>query len=348
MKEFYLIRTFILATLSFIVTILWTPLLTAVLYKYKLGKQIRAKEVAPIFSRLHEKKAGTPTMGGVLVWGTTLILSIFFLYIGSITGGVMRNFNFLSRSQTLLPLGVLIASALAGLVDDFFDIFGVGHNGGGLRMKHRFIIYTLIATVGAWWFYFKLDWTVLYIPFFQVNLDLGWWFIPLFIFIIIATAFSVNEIDGLDGLAGGTLLTAYSAFGAIAFTLGKYDLAAFCAVIVGALVSFLWFNINPARFFMGDTGTMALGVTLGVVAILTNYVLLLPIIGFLFVVESLSVIIQVASKKIRKKKVFLSAPIHHHLEAIGWSEPKIVMRFWLISGVASMVGLILFLLDRVQ
>lgn len=345
MAEFYLIKIFVLATISFVITILWTPLVTHYLYKYRLGKQIRAKEVAPIFSKMHKAKAGTPTMGGVLVWGTTLFLILLFFYLGKIFNGLFSYFNFLSRSQTLLPLGVLVASALVGLVDDLVDVFGIGHNGGGLRLKHRFIIYTFIAAVGAWWFYVKLDWTTLYIPFVG-NFDIGLWFIPFFIFVIIATAFSVNEIDGLDGLAGGTLLAAFGAYGAIAFALGKYDLATLCAVIIGALIAFLWFNINPARFFMGDTGVMALGVTLGVVAVLTNYVLLLPIIGFLFVVESLSVIVQYASKKIRGKKIFLSSPIHHHLEAIGWTEPKIVMRFWLISGVMAIIGLIIFLLDR--
>jgi len=162
----------------------------------------------------------------------------------------------------------------------------------------------------------------------------------------VATAFSVNEIDGLDGLSGGTLLAAFGAYGAIAFAQGKIELAAFCGVIIGALLAFLWFNINPARFFMGDTGAMSLGVTLGIVAMLTNSALFLPIIGFLFVIESLSVIIQVISKKFFGKKVFLSAPIHHHLEAKGWPEPKIVMRFWIISAVMAVVGVILFLIDK--
>ena len=178
------------------------------------------------------------------------------------------------------------------------------------------------------------------------NFEIGWWYIPFFIFIIVGTSFSVNEIDGLDGLAGGTLLIAYAAFGVIAFVMGRYDLAAFCGVIIGALLAFLWFNIMPARFYMGDTGAMSLGVTLGVIAMLTNYALLLPIIGFLFVLETLSVIGQVISKKILGKKIFISAPIHHHLEARGWSEPKIVMRFWVIAGITAVIGLILFLLDK--
>jgi len=212
-------------------------------------------------------------------------------------------------------------------------------------MMHRILIYTAIAVVGAWWFYFKLDWDLFHIPFVG-NFNIGIWYIPIFIVVIVATAFSVNETDGLDGLAGGTLLAAFAAYGAIAFSQGKIDLAAFCGAIIGALLAFLWFNIYPAKFFMGDTGAMSLGVVLGIIAMLTNTALFLPIICGVFVLESLSVIIQVLSKKIRGKKVFLSAPIHHHLEARGWLEPTIVMRFWVIAGVCAVIGVILVLIDR--
>lgn len=331
-----------LTTVSFLIALVTTPLLTYFLYKYRLEKKIRDAASAPIMSALHAAKSGTPTMGGILVWLTTLVVALTFFYLDRFN---LVHFNFLSRSETLLPLGALVASAIVGLVDDWYNIRGQGPNGGGLTITYRLLIYTFIAIVGAWWFYYKLDWTTLHVPFLG-SFDIGVWYIFIFIFVIVATAFSVNEIDGLDGLAGGTLLTAFAAYGAIAFMQGKYDLASFCGVIVGSLLAFLWFNINPARFFMGDTGAMALGVTLGIVAMLTNSVLLLPIIGFLFVLESLSVIIQVLSKKIRGKKIFLSAPLHHHLEAIGWPEPKIVMRFWVISAVTGVAGLIVALLDK--
>jgi phospho-N-acetylmuramoyl-pentapeptide-transferase len=344
MENIAVIKIFILTTLSFVIAIVWTPFLTHFLYKYKLGKQIRDEKSAPIMSGLHKVKSGTPTMGGILIWLTVLALALVFYYLSVL--GILPDLNFLSRKETLLPLGALVASALVGLVDDFLNVRRIGPNGGGMKMRHRLLLYTLIAIVGAWWFYFKLGWDVIQVPFLGV-FYIGAWLIPIFIFIIVATAFSVNEIDGLDGLAGGTLLSSFAAFSAIAFSQGKYDLAAFCGVIIGALLAFLWFNINPARFFMGDTGAMSLGVTLGIVAMLTNSVLLLPIIGFLFVLESLSVIIQVASKKIRGKKVFLSSPIHHHLEAIGWSEPKIVMRFWIIAGVTGVIGLVVSLIDKV-
>lgn len=331
-----------LTTVSFLLALVSTPILTHFLYKYRLGKQIRDSVSAPIMSSLHAGKSGTPTMGGILVWLTTLLVALIFYYLDSFD---LVHFNFLTRSETLLPLGALVASALVGLVDDWFNVKGLGPKGGGLTMTHRLLIYTGIAIVGAWWFYFKLAWTTIHIPFLG-SFDIGAWYIPIFIFIIVATSHSVNLIDGLDGLAGGTLLTAFAAYGAIAFLQDKYDLASFCAVISGSLLAFLWFNINPARFFMGDTGAMALGVTLGIVAMLTNSIFVLPIIGFLFVLESLSVIIQVLSKKFRGKKIFLSAPLHHHLEAIGWPEPKIVMRFWVISAVTGVAGLIVALIDK--
>lgn len=337
-----------LFALSFIVTVLWTPALTHVLYKYKLGKSIRNDLTkTPIFSKLHQKKSGTPTMGGLLIWVTTLVFALFFHFAAQWFPGVIpAELDFLSRSETFLPLGVLVASALVGLVDDLFNIKKMGPNGGGLKMWHRLVIFTAIAVVAAWWFYFKLDWTVIYLPVLG-TIDIGFWTVPIFILVIVATAFSVNETDGLDGLAGGVLMLAFMSYAAIAFSLGRYDLATFCAVICGALLAFLWFNIHPARFFMGDTGSMSLGVTLGVVAMLTNTVWVLPLIGFILVVESLSVIVQITSKKLRNgKKIFRSTPIHHHFEAIGWEEPKIVMRFWIIGSIMAILGLVLFLFDH--
>ena len=348
MFEFQIIRILILTSLSFAFAFLATPLLTHFLYKYKLGKHIRDNGVTPIFTKMHAHKEGTPTMGGVLIWGTLLVFILAFFYLAKFFPGfIFEKMNFFSRAETLLPLGVLILSAIVGFFDDWLDIRGKGiFAGGGLRMKHRLLIYTIIALVGALWFYFKLDWTILNIPFFG-NFEIGWWYIPFFIFVIVATAFSVNETDGLDGLAGGTLLIAFASYSVIAFSQGRYDLAVFCGVIIGALTAFLWFNINPARFFMGDTGAMSLGVTLGVIAMLTNTAFILPIVGIIFVIESFSVIIQIGSRKLRHgKRVFLSAPIHHHFQAIGWSETKIVMRFWLISGIFSAVGLVIFLLDK--
>lgn len=345
--EFQIIRVLFFATLAFIVAMSCTPLLTNFLYKHKLGKRIRNSGDTPIFSGLHAHKEGTPTMGGILIWGTVLILILFFYVLHLIFPGSLSSaFNFLSQKETLLPLGALIASALIGLFDDWLDVRKKGVlGGGGLRMKHRLLIYTAIAIIGTLWFYFKLDWTTIHIPFLGY-MEISWWYIPVFIFVLVATSFSVNETDGLDGLAGGTLLLSFASYAVIAFVMGRYDLTVFCAVIIGALLAFLWFNIPPARFYMGDTGSMSLGITLGIIAMLTNNVLILPFIGFIFVIESASVIIQILSRKIRHKKVFLSAPIHHHYQAKGWPESKVVMRFWLIAGIMAVVGLMIFFADK--
>ncbi|MBI4837351.1 MAG: phospho-N-acetylmuramoyl-pentapeptide-transferase [Candidatus Portnoybacteria bacterium] len=346
METFQIARILGLTALAFVIAMAWTPALTHFLYKYRLGKQIRS-EGAPVFNSLHQKKEGTPTMGGVLVWGTALLLAIVSWLISKIgIDGLFDKINFLSRNETFLPIGVLVTSALIGMADDLLGIFRIGPKGGGLKMRHRLLLYTTIAFIGAWWFYVKLEWDLIHIPFVG-NFNIGLWYILAFVFIIVATTFSVNETDGLDGLAGGVLLVAYGAYGTIAFSQGHYNLAAFCGVIIGALIAFLWFNIYPARFIMGDTGAMGLGVTLGVIAMLTNQFLLLPFIAFIPVIESASVIIQVLLKKIRGKKIFLSTPIHHHFEAIGWPETKVTMRFWILSGIFASLGLILAFLDQI-
>lgn len=345
--EFFIVKILFFSTLAFVFAILVAPLLTHYLYKYKLGKKIRNNGLTPVFSELHAHKAGTPTMGGVLIWGTLLIFILVFSILAKLfPQDIFQHLNFLSRSETLLPLGALIISALIGLFDDWLDVRGKGVlGGGGLKLRHRSLIYTLIAIAGALWFYFKLDWTVFHLPFFG-NYEIGAWYIPIFIFMIVATAFSVNETDGLDGLAGGTLLIAFGAYGVIAFSLGRYELATFCGVIIGALLAFLWFNIPPARFYMGDTGAMSLGVTLGIIAMLTNSSLLLVFIGLVFLLESLSVIIQAISKRFRGQKIFISSPVHHHFQALGWPEAKVVMRFWVIAAIGAAVGLMIFLLDK--
>lgn len=348
MQDFYIIKVLFLSISAFLFAGLVTPLLSNFLYKHRLGKKIRNSGETPVFSKLHAHKEGTPTMGGILIWGTVLVFALTLSVLSQIfPWDILKNLNFLTRSETFLPLGALVVSAIIGLFDDWLDVRGKGSlGGGGLTMKHRLLIYTVIALAGALWFYFKLDWTVLHVPFFG-NLEIAWWYIPVFVFIVVATAFSVNETDGLDGLAGGTLLIAFAAYGVMAFVMGRYELATFCGVIIGALLAFLWYNIPPARFYMGDTGSMSLGVTLAIIALLTNNALLLPFIGFIFMAESISVIIQLTSKKIRHgKKVFLSAPIHHHFQAVGWSESKIVMRFWVIAGMTAIFGLIIFLLDK--
>ena len=342
-----MVKIFSLASLSFIVAIGLTPIFTNFVYKHNWGKKIRSDGDTPNYSRLHEKKSGTPTMGGVLIWFTTLLLASVFWFLDRVTHfSFFHHFNFLTRQQTLLPLGVLLATALLGLLDDYLGVKGLGGGkGGGLRIRHRILFYLLVAIVGAYWFYFKLQFDILYIPGFG-NFSIGWWYIPLFIFVVIATSFSVNQTDGLDGLAGGILGMAFLSYGLIAFLQSRYELASLCASLGGALLAFLWFNIYPARFFMGDTGAMSLGTVLAVIAFLTNSVAVLPLIGIILVLESGSTLLQYFSRKLRGKQIFLSSPLHHHFEALGWPETKVTMRFWVIASVGALIGVAVNLIGR--
>lgn len=337
-------RVFGIGTITFLVALVFTPLLLKKLKQYNFGKSIRNSGNTPLYSQMHAKKTGTPVGGGIIVWSTVFILAILFSAVSLLFPSRYTDaLDFLSRSQTVLPLAALVAAALVGLIDDYLNVRKVGPHGGGLRMKHRLGLYTVVAIIGAWWFFVRLNWSIIHVPGVG-DFEIGWWYIPLFILVIVATAFSVNESDGLDGLAGGILLFCYGAYTALAFALGRVELAMFCAAIAGGLLAFLWFNVYPARFFMGDTGAMSLGTTLGVIAMLTNSALVLPIIAFPLVAESASVLIQVVSKKLFKRKVFLSAPLHHHFEAKGWPETQVTMRFWIVAALSASVGLVIGLL----
>lgn len=335
-----------LALTAFLAALFFTPFVTRALDRYALRKQVRMAESAPVFHKFHEKKSGTPTMGGVIIWGTTLALAAFFWILHIYFDGFWSKLNFIDRQQTYLPLAALLGAGLLGFADDLLGVLKIGPKGGGLSVLHKILLYVVIASFGAWWFYYKLEFDSVSIPFISKEFFLGWWYVPFSIFVITASAFSANETDGLDGLLGGVSLFAFGALTVVAFALGRYDLAAFSSVVIGSLLAFLWFNIYPARFFMGDTGSMALGITLGVMALLTHTELLLPLFGIILVWESLSVIVQMLSKKFFGKKIFHSTPIHHHFEALGWHESKITMRFWIISAVFSGMGVVIFFLSR--
>lgn len=343
----FIARPLLIAALAFGLSVALMPVLIRFLKVAKMGKSIRASEAAPIMSALHQAKAGVPTMGGIAVWGTVLFLVLVLegacLLVGK--DHPVCALSFLSRRQTWLPLALMLGAALIGLVDDYWNVKRIGSKGGGLSMRHRLLSYTLIAVIGALWFYTKLEWDQLHIPFLGTYI-IGWWYVPFFILTVVATSFSVNETDGLDGLAGGTLLASFGAYAIIAWSQGRTDLATLCGAIIGGLLGFLWYNVNPADIFIGDTGAMSLGTVLAVVALLTNQPLLLPLIGIPFVIESASVLLQTASKKLRGKKIFQSTPIHHHFEAKGWKEQRIVMRFWMLSWVFAAVGVVLALIDK--
>lgn len=338
---FNVVRVFVVAALAFFINLILTHLWTKILFRhFKPGKEIE-RVGTPIFNAMHKKKEGTPTMGGLPIWLTVFLLTLFFSFLSQSVDGFWSRVNFLSRAQTLLPLGFLVVAGLVGMADDMFGIF----RRKGFSVAQRLILYVLVALGGAWWFVVKLGFDSITVPFYGDFVIGPVWYGFLFLFIMVASSFSADITDGLDGLVGGVFLTIFAALGAIAFDQGKMELATFIAAIEGALIAFLWFNIYPAKFFMGDTGVMALGFMVGVIAMLTGTALLLPAIAVVFVIESLSDIIQITSKKLRKKKVFLSAPVHHHFEALGWPETQITMRFWMINAIGALIGLIVFLVD---
>jgi phospho-N-acetylmuramoyl-pentapeptide-transferase len=289
---------------------------------------------ATVYAKLHAEKhkRHIPTMAGL----------IFVLAIVIVTLSVNLN-----RGQTWLPLAGLVGAGAIGLIDDFMNIRSIG-GVAGMSARLKFGLYSILLLIGGWWFYSKLGVRSVYLPWIAHNQwHVGVFIIVLFWLVVIATAISVNFSDGLDGLAGGLLTSSFMAYAIIAVVEHKTALAAFCLTVVGTLLSYTWFNIYPARFFMGDVGAFALGTALGIIAFQTDTVYILPIIGAVYVMETGSVIINRTSRKLRAgKKVFLSSPIHHHFEAIGWPETKVTMRFWILGQIASVIGLIIFLMGR--
>lgn len=332
-----LVHVLVLGFLSFVLSMLITPIYTTLAYRGKWWKQQRADAwsggEATVYKKLHAEKhkRHIPTMAG-LIFVTAITL-------------VTLGFN-LNRGQTWLPLAGMVICGLIGLIDDWMNIRGDGKGVAGMRAKIKFVLHSFVALIGGWWFYAKLDVSSIQVPGFG-QVQFGILIILLFWFVVIATANAVNITDGLDGLAGGLLTSSFAVYAVIAVMQGKYALAAFCLSVVGALLSYTWFNIYPARFFMGDVGSFALGTALGVIAMQTDTIFVLPVVGAVYVMETGSVIINRTSKKLRKgKKVFKSSPIHHHFEASGWPETKITMRFWILGQVAGVLGLVLYLLGR--
>ena len=290
--------------------------------------------MATVYKSLHGAKhrRNIPTMAGAIFVLATLATTLIWN---------------LSRDETWLPLAAMAGAGLIGLFDDFLNIRSTG-GVAGMRAKFKLSLITAVALIGGWWFYSKLDVSSIHIPFIDTSFTLGWLIVPLFVIVVVSTANAVNITDGLDGLAGGLSAIAFGTYAIIAFLQARYGVAAFCMTVVGTLLSYTWFNIYPARFFMGDVGSFALGASLGVVAMITDTVMILPVIGLIFVVEAGSSAIQILSKKLRGgKKIFKIAPIHHHFEAIGWEETKVTMRFWIIGQVVAVIGLVIFIFGGV-
>jgi len=377
-----IIRILALSALAAIIAFLLAPHLIRFLNKKKFWKkEARSKtitgEEAQVFHSLHKDREVTvPRGGGILIWLTVLIIILLFYGLSFLENPWwLEKFNFFSRAETWLPLFTLIAAALVGLLDDSLTVYGSfsennqkpkpgllnkiklfflwcggggKYVGGGMKFTRRLLIVTLIGLVGGWWFYTKLGWESIHIPLLfnfptGIDLFLGWWIVPLFVLVMVAS-WAGGVIDGLDGLSGGIFASIFGAFSIIAFMQGLPDLATFCAVIAGTLFAFLWFNIPPAKFYMGETGILGLTSTMAVVAFLTDSVAVLPIIAGIIVISVSSIILQLLSKKIRGRKIWLSTPIHHHFEARGWLPHQVTMRFWIIGIVLAFLGVAIYLL----
>ena len=344
-----IIKVFFPTAICFFIGIAITPILTHYFYKYRLWKKKSrsSDDKSTSFKQVHNENGelSTPRVGGVIIW-ISVALTLFVVFLVSIflPSDLTRKLNFLSRNQTILPFFTLIFAALVGLVDDALQIAGKGSYAldSIVYRKVKIVALIVLGSLVGWWFYSKLGMTSLAIPFSDTRLELGLFFIPAFITVMLAT-FSGSVIDGIDGLSGGVLATIFSAYAVIAFFQNQIDLAAFSGVVSGGILAFLWFNIPPARFYMGETGMLALTVTLATLAFLTDTVLVLPIIAFPLVATSASVIIQMTSKRLRGKRVFLVAPLHHHFEALGWPSHKVTMRYWIISVIFAIIGIVIAL-----
>ncbi len=352
-----IIKVFIPASLAFACGIAFAPLLTHYLYKYKVWKKSAGKTAldgtaATEFERLRATvhagtETKTPRMGGILIWGTVAFVTVLFWVLARATGlPVMTKLDFLSRSQTWIPFFALLAGGLMGFFNDLLDVQPGGER--GVRLRTRLLFVTVVSGFIGWWFYAKLGMVSVGIPA-DGTLYLGVLIVPLFVFVSLGI-YAGGVIDGIDGLSGGVFGSIFMAYAGIAYFQSQVNLAAFCATLAGAILAFLWFNIPPARFWMTETGTMGLTMTLTAIAFMTDTlgggygVAALPIIAFLLVITVLANIIQVLSKRFRGKKVFRIAPLHHHFEAIGWPSYKVTMRYWVISVICAILGMTVALL----
>jgi phospho-N-acetylmuramoyl-pentapeptide-transferase len=317
-----------LAGLSFVMTVIWGGPLLRILRHYKIGKIIRVEEPSH-----HAVKMGTPTMGGVMFILPVLLLTILLnavALIGFTQSGVGRS--------VLVPMIVMVAFGILGAVDDWQGIRGK-HKGEGMPARTKFLFQVILGVGTAWVLKFMLGVPDMFVPGIKGFFDLGWWYVPIAAFIIVSMSNAVNFTDGLDGLAGLIAATAFAAYGMIALNQHQVYLARYCFTLVGAMFGFLWFNVHPAELIMGDTGSLALGSTLAVVALMSSQWVVLPIIAIIPLSEILSVVIQIGYFKYTKgKRFFKMAPVHLHFELLGWSETQVVQRFWLIGLLAAMVG----------
>ena len=344
-----IIKILIPSVLAFVIGILITPLITHILYKYRVWKKTGGKTAiggaeATEFNRLKAAdEVKTPRMGGIVIWGSvTLTILLLSLMATVWPGTIAEDVFFLSRSQTWIPFAVLLIGAFVGFLNDYYDVV---HGGKGLSLRVRLLLISALSGGIGYWFYAKLGVTAIGMPFADA-LTVGWFIIPIFMFLTIAL-YASGVIDGIDGLSGGVFASIFLSYAGVAFVQGQFDIAAFAATVAGGILAFLWYNIPPARFWMTETGSMALTLTLAVIVFMTDElgdghgIALLPIIGLLLVVTVLSNVIQISYRKATGRKFFRIAPLHHHFEAIGWPSTKVTMRYWIISIVCAILGIAL-------
>lgn len=348
-------RVLIPSATSFALGIALAPFLANILYRAKAWKKTAGKGNGiggggtPLFDELHkEREVSTPRMGGILIWASVLATALLFWVGAQTLDTFWPSLDFLNRSQTWLPLFALAAGAFAGFIDDLLEIT---RGGGGLSLMRRLSIVGLIGLAGGWWFYTKLGIAAIGIPF-AAPLFLGWLLVPFFAFVTLAI-YAGGTIDGLDGLAGGVFAIIFLVYAGIAFGEGQTSLAAFAASVSGATLAFLWFNVPPARFYMSETGSMALTLALAMTAFASDTlgdgigVFVLPLVALPLTATVLTTLLQVFWKKVFHRKLFRIAPVHHHFEALGWPAAKVTMRYWIITIIAGVLGLSLALLARV-
>lgn len=344
-------RIFIPATLAFLIGIGITPFLTHFLYRNKMWKPKAGKvaldgSAATEFNRLHqERDVGTPRFGGIIVWASVLLTADLLSTLARFYPEAFDALAFISRNQTWLPLAALAVGALVGFMDDLFEVTGRS----GIKLRVRLLVVAAVAVFCGWWFYDKLDVTSISFPFSAAPVELGIFFIPFFTLVTLFI-YAGGVIDGIDGLAGGTFASIFAAYAGIAFFQNQMDIAALSAAISGGLLAFLWFNVPPARFYLSETGTMALTLALTVIAFLTDTlgsgkgVTVLPIIALPLVGTVLSNMLQIFGKAVLGRKILRIAPLHHHFEALGWPPYKVTMRYWIVGIVVAVIGMTLALL----
>ena len=348
------LKVFLPALIAFLIGLVATPSFSKFFYKYKLWKKVSRTDsvsnpsINSEYKKVHnsEIELSTPRVGGIIIWVTvllTIIVTFALFYVFKTP--FLRELDFVSKNQTLLIIIALVLGGVLGLVEDLLEVFPPDAT---KSIAHGLTRWTRVYSIGglslafALWFYFKLGESTVYLPFWG-DLNLGWLFIPFFILVVLGT-FSSRVIDGIDGLSAGVLLPVFSAYGIIAFLQNQIDIATLCSVIVAGLLVFLWFNIPPARFWMGETGMLSLTLALSITAFLTDQVLLLLIIGLPLVATSLSSLLQIVARRFFNKKVFKLAPLHHHFQALGWPSHKVTMRYWVVSAICSLVGVIVFII----